>query len=227
LICTYRGIAYSLTQTDRKTLSVYVEPDGRITVRAPRNMDLSKINNIIDMKRPWIYRGIAELKELNRTKVTRSFVNGEGYLYLGKSYRLKIEKDLNLPLSLTQGFFMLDESQTHKAKQHFINFYKEKGRKHIAERVDYFKRKIGVEPKPTRIVELKKRWASRSRTGLNFHWKIMLAPISVIDYVVVHELAHIKREDHSLHFWEIVESVIPNYAEKKNWLRLNGANLDI
>lgn len=227
MICTCKDIAYSLTQTDRKTISIYVEPDGRITVRAPRRLDLYKINNIIDMKRPWIYRGIAELKELNRTKANRSFVNGEGYLYLGKSYRLKIEKNLNQPLSLKQGFFMLDESQTQKAKQHFINFYKEKGRKHIAERVDYFKKKIGVEPKPTRIMELKKRWASRSRTGLNFHWKIMLAPVSVIDYIVVHELAHLKREDHSLHFWEIVESVIPNYAEKKNWLRLNGANLDI
>lgn len=227
MICTCKDIAYSLTQTDRKTISIYVEPDGRITVRAPRRLDLYKINNIIDMKRPWIYRGIAELKELNRTKANRSFVNGEGYLYLGKSYRLKIEKNLNQPLSLKQGFFMLDESQTQKAKQHFINFYKEKGRKHIAERVDYFKKKIGVEPKPTRIMELKKRWASRSRTGLNFHWKIMLAQVSVIDYIVVHELAHLKREDHSLHFWEIVESVIPNYAEKKNWLRLNGANLDI
>jgi len=227
LIYTCKDIAYSLNQTDRKTISIYVEPDGRITVRAPRNLDLYKINNIIDMKRPWIYRGLAELKELNRTKVRRSFVNGEGYLYLGRSYRLKIEKNLNLPLSLTQGFFMLDESQTRKARQHFINFYKEKGRKHIAGRVDYFKRKIGVEPKPTRIMELKKRWASRSRTGLNFHWKIMLAPISVIDYVVVHELAHLKREDHSLDFWEIAESVLPDYAERKNWLRLNGANLDI
>jgi predicted metal-dependent hydrolase len=196
-------------------------------VRAPRSLDLYKINNIIDMKRTWVYRGIAELTELNRTKVKRSFVNGEGYPYLGKSYRLKIEKNLNLPLSLTHGFFMLDESQTHKAKEHFINFYKEKGGKHIAERVDYFKKKIGVEPKPTRIMELKKRWASRSRTGLNFHWKIMLAPIFVIDYIVVHELAHLTREDHSLHFWEIVESVIPDYAEKKYWLRLNGANLDI
>ncbi len=227
MICTCKDIVYSLTQTDRKTISIYVEPDGRVTVRAPRNLDLYKINNIIDTKRPWIYRGISELKELNRTKAKRSFVNGEGYLYLGRSYRLKIEKNLNLPLSLTQGFFMLDEGQTHKAKQHFINFYKEKGRKHIAERVDYFKKKIGVEPKPTRIMELKRRWASRSRTGLNFHWKIMLAPISVIDYIVVHELAHLKREDHSLHFWEIVGSVIPDYAERKSWLRLNGANLDI
>jgi len=218
---------YSLTQTNRKTLSIYVEPDGSVTVRAPKNVDLEKINSIVDLKRPWIYRGIAELEELNRTKVHRSLANGEGYLYMGRSYRLKIEKGLNQALSLNQGFFMLDEDQTHKAKEHFIDFYKEKGRKHITERVNYFKKRMGVEPKSVRIMELGKRWASRGKTGLNFHWKAMLAPISIIDYIIVHELAHLRKENHSSQFWEIVESVMPNYSERKNWLKLNGANLDI
>lgn len=227
MICTCRDITYSLTQTNRKTLSIYVEPDCSVTVRAPRNLNLDKINSIVDLKRPWIYKGIAELQELNQSKANRSLANGEGYLYMGKSYRLKIEKDLKQALSLSQGFFMLDESQMHKAKEHFIDFYKDKGRKHITERVDYFKKRIGVEPKSVRMMELGKRWASRSKTGLNFHWKVMLAPISVIDYIIVHELAHLKRKDHSPHFWETVESVMPNYAERKNWLRLNGANLDI
>jgi hypothetical protein len=204
-----------------------VEPDGSVTVRAPRNINLDRINGIVDLKRPWIYRSIAELQELNKSKANRSLANGEGYLYMGKSYRLKIEKDLRRALSLSQGFFILDESQTAKAKVHFINFYKEKGRKHITERVNYFKKKVGVEPKSIRIMELGNRWASSSKTGLNFHWKVILAPKSVIDYIVVHELAHLKREDHSLQFWEIVESVIPNYIKRKNWLRLNGANLNI
>jgi predicted metal-dependent hydrolase len=227
LICTHKDITYSLTQTNRKTLSIYVEPDGSVTVRAPRNVDLDKINTIVNLKRPWIYRSIAELEELNRTKVHRSVANGEGYLYMGKSYRLKIEKDLKNPLSLSQGFFMLDESQTHKAKEHFVAFYKEKGKKHITERVSFFRKKLGVEPKSVRIMELGKRWASRSKKGVNFHWKVMLAPMSVIDYIIVHELAHLRREGHRPQFWEIVESVIPNYAEKMNWLRENGANLDI
>jgi hypothetical protein len=227
LICSFKDIEYSLIQTNRKTLSIYVEPDGRVTVRAPIDLDLEKINSIIDVKRPWIYRGIAELEELNRTKANRRFVNGEGFLYLGKSYRLKIGKDLKVPLSLTQGFFMLDENHTHRARQYFVRFYKEKGKDHVAKRVEYFRKRIGIESKPVRIMELKRRWASRSKTGLNFHWKIMLAPMSIIDYVVVHELAHLKKENHGPDFWEIVEAVLPDYVERKNWLRLNGANLDI
>jgi predicted metal-dependent hydrolase len=76
-------------------------------------------------------------------------------------------------------------------------------------------------------MELKNRWASRSEKGLNFHWKVVLAPVTVIDYIIVHELAHYLRPDHGLQFWDTVESVIPNYHEKKEWLRKNGANLDI
>jgi predicted metal-dependent hydrolase len=208
-------------------MSIYVEPNGSIVVRAPKNLDMGKINKIVDLKSGWIYRAISELEELNRTKVHRSLVNGEGYLFLGKNHRLRIEKGLRCPLSLTHGYFLLDESQLHKAKKHFINFYKKKGKNHITERIEYFRKKIGVKPKTVRIMELKNRWASRSRTGVNFHWKIMLAPITVIDYVIVHELAHFKKEDHGPLFWEMVESVLPDYNERKSWLRSNGANLDI
>ncbi len=102
MICTYKDVTYSLTQTNRKTVSIYVEPDGSLTVRAPSSIDLDKINRIVDLKRPWIYKGIAELRELNRTKIHRTLANGEGYSYMGKSYRLKIGKHLEQPFSLSQ-----------------------------------------------------------------------------------------------------------------------------
>ena len=86
---------------------------------------------------------------------------------------------------------------------------------------------LGVNPNKIRVMELKNRWASRGKSGLNFHWKMMLAPISIIDYVIVHELAHYLKEDHSDEFWEIVESVMPNYKDKKEWLKINGAGLDV
>lgn len=227
MIHTFDDITFSLIKSERKTISIYVEPDGSIIVRAPKNIALEKVNNILDLKRFWIYESLAEFQELSQTKVKRKVTNGEGFLYMGKSYRLKIDKNLQKPLSLTQGYFLIDEKQIHKVKEHFINFYKEKGNKHIPQRVEYFKKKIGVEPKNIVIRELKNRWASRSRTALNFHWKVMLAPMSIIDYIIVHELAHFIKKDHSNEFWEIVESVMPNYVEKKNWLRTNGANLDI
>jgi len=224
---SYGDIQYSLVKSNRKTVSIYVEPNGSVLVRAPNDITLEKINDILGKKRPWIYRALAEFQELNHKKVERKIANGEGFLFLGKSYRLKLDTGLAGSLSLFQGYFLLDENQASQARDLFVKFYKEQGKEFLPSRVEYFKDKLGVEPNKIVVRELKKRWASRSKTALNFHWKIMLAPISIIDYIIVHELAHILKEDHSLEFWEIVESVMPDYIERKNWLRMNGAFLDI
>ena len=227
MIHSFDGIEYSLVKSDRKTLSIYVEPNGSVLVRAPNNATHEKITEILEKKRLWIYRALVEFQELNHTKVTRKIANGEGFLFLGKSYRLKLDNDLVKPFSLNQGYFMLDEIHAKLAKTLFIDFYKEQGNKFLPSRVDYFKEKIGVCPNKIVVRELRNRWASISKTALNFHWKVMMAPISIIDYVIVHELAHYVKPDHGSEFWEIVESVMPNYAEKKNWLRMNGAFLDV
>jgi len=227
MICTYNDITYTLAKSDRKTMSIYVEPNGTILVRAPKYIPQEKLNAILGLKKYWIHKSIAELQELNRTKVTRQIAHGEGFLFMGKSCRLKIDKNLKKPLSLVQGYFILHTDEIENAREHFINFYREKGREYIPTRVEYFKKKIGVEPKNIRVMDLKNRWASQSRNGVNFHWKLMLAPMTIIDYIVVHELAHLNVQDHSPAFWELVESVMPNYDERKNWLKINGANLDI
>ncbi len=222
-----KDFAFALARTDRKTLSIYVESDGSVLVRAPRNIPQKVLDSIIKLKGYWIYKSVTELKELNRTKVAREIANGEGFLFMGKSYRLKIEEDLEAPLMLTQGFFKLDADEVGDAREHFINFYKEKGKQHISERVHLIKGRFGVNPKSIRVMDLQKRWASRSDKSVNFHWKVMLAPITIIDYIIIHELAHYLAPGHGSEFWEQVESVMPDYREKKIWLRNNGANLDI
>jgi len=227
MICKHKDLTYTLAKSDRKTMSIYVEPQGNVVVRAPKDIQEKKLEAIMDLKSYWIYKSIAELQELNRTKVTRQITHGEGFLFMGKSYRLKIDKNLKTPLTLIQGYFMLHADKVENAREHFVNFYREKGKEHIPARVDYFKKKLGVEPKTIRVMDLKNRWASQSKNGVNFHWKVMLAPMSVIDYIVVHELAHLIKQDHSPAYWELVESVMPDFQERKNWLKINGANLDI
>jgi predicted metal-dependent hydrolase len=222
-----KDIPYSLSRSKRHTMSIYVEPDGKVTVKAPADAHIDKIRSIIEFKSYWIYKSIAELEDLNKSKVVRTIANGEGFLLLGRSHRLRIEKGLQKPLSLSDDLFILDEKYVSNAKKYFIKFYREQGMKHIPARVDLFKKKLGLDPKKVRVMELKNRWASRSRTGVNFHWKLMLAPISIIDYVIIHELAHFLHEGHSARFWEVVESVMPNYYDRKNWLRENGASLNI
>jgi len=227
MICTHNDLTYTLIRSGRKTISIYVEPDGNVLIRAPKKISEKQINAFVDLKRYWIYKSIAEFEELNKTKVNRQIINGEGYLFMGKSYRLKINGNNKDPLSLDHGYFILNEDKMDKARQCFIDFYREHGKDYISQRVKYFKKRLGVEPDDVRVMDLKTRWASRGKKNLNFNWKVMLAPMSIIDYVVVHELAHYLKEDHSPAFWEIVESIMLDYQEKKEWLRLNGANLDI
>jgi predicted metal-dependent hydrolase len=222
-----KDFTFTVARSNRKTLSIYVERNGSVLVRAPRNIPQKVLNAIIKIKGYWIYKSITELQELNRTKVTREIANGEGFLFMGKSYRLKIEEGLETPLTLAQGFFKLDADDVEDARQHFINFYKEKGKQHISERVHLIRGKFGVNPKSIRVMDLQNRWASRSDKSINFHWKVMLAPMTIIDYVIIHELAHYLAPGHGSKFWEQVESVMPDYQEKKIWLRNNGANLDI
>jgi hypothetical protein len=224
---TYKDITYSVERKERKTLSIYVEPTGKIKILAPKDISKEELNQIIENKRYWIYKSLSELEELNETKVEREIVDGEGFLYLGRSYKLKIQKNLKRPLTLRQGRFYLDKAHKMDAQDCFKEFYREKGLKHVSERVNYFKGKLGVSPNPVRVMELKNRWGSCSEKHLNFHWKIMMAPMKIIDYIIVHELAHIIEPKHSLRFWEIVGAVIPDYRQRREWLKVNGANLDI
>jgi len=227
MICTYKDLTYTLAKSDRKTMSIYVKPDGNVLVRAPKDITQKKLDAILALKSYWICKSMAELQELNRTKVTRQIAHGEGFLFIGKSYRLKIDKNIQNKLVLNQGYFILHADEIENAREHFIDFYREKGKECIPNRVAYFKKKLGVKPRTIRVMDLRNRWASQSKKGVNFHWKLMLAPRRIIDYIVVHELAHMRIPDHSQEFWELVESVMSNYEEKKKWLRINGANLDI
>lgn len=223
----YMDINFNLQRNKRKTVSIYVEPTGEINVLAPEKISEDELNQIIEKKSYWIYKSLSELEELNSTHVNREIKNGEGFLYFGKSYKLRIKKNLNQPLSLRQGRFHLDKNYQDSARDLFINFYKNKGKNHIQKRINYFKRKIGVSPNPVRVIDIQNRWGSCSEKYINFHWKIMMAPMQIIDYVIVHELSHLIETRHNDNFWEIVESVIPDYRTRKEWLRVNGANLDI
>lgn len=220
-------LRYKLVGSERKTMSIYVERDGSVLVRAPRRTPKEQIGAIMNKKKFWVYKSISEFQELNQSRVSRKIASGEGFLFLGKSYRLMIQKGLKAPLSLDQSHFLLDEDATDRARELFINFYRRKGKTHITSRVAYFKAKFGLDPGRVRVLDLKNRWASRSENRLNFHWKVVLAPLAIIDYIVVHELAHCRYPKHNLAFWELVESVMPDYREKKDWLRKNGASLDI
>lgn len=221
-------IKFTYTLSKRKTASLFVERDGSVYLIAPDYLDLEKIELLIREKKNWIFKSIAEWSDLNATHISREYVNGEGFLYLGRTYRLRIAEQQETKLALKDGHFIIGKNHLRHADQLFKSFYKEKGIERTAERVAYYKNKMGVSPNEIKIMELGNRWASCTAEGnINFHWKIMMAPLSVLDYIVVHELAHLIYTDHTQNFWNCVDKIMPDYNKRMEWLRYNGAKLDI
>ncbi len=229
-----RDIEYILLHSSiRRTTDIVIERDGKITVRAPLSFTPEQVDAVVESKRMWIYRSLAEWKVLNTLAVTREWVNGETFLYLGKAYRLALVSSQNEPLKLKNGRFTLNRNVIEQggktaAKEIFKLFYTDKAQQRLAERITHFAPKVGAEVSSVKIKDMGYRWASYGRKGVvNFNWKCLMAPPQVIDYLVVHELCHYHHTDHSDAFWNEVDKVLPDWKKQKEWLRKHGASLTI
>lgn len=229
-----RDIEYQLLRSgERRTADVVIERDGNISVRVPEHLTEEQADAVVERKRLWIYRNLAEWRDLNATRVVREWVNGEGFLYLGSSYRLLLVQEQEEPLKLKDGRFCLlreivEFGGEAAAKREFEKFYTQKGMERLRKRVEYFAPKVGAPPASVDVRDIGYQWATCSVDGrLNFHWKSMMATPKVIDYIVVHELCHLHYRDHTDAFWNEVDKVMPDYRERKEWLRRNGAGMDL
>lgn len=224
---------YEIIRSQRATADIVIERDGRVLVRAPLTVPDERVEDIIERKLYWIYKNLAEWRDLNATRVLREYHNGEGFLYLGRSYRLFLVADQKELLALKNGRFCLrrdlvEQGEIEAAKSAFRDFYIFRGVERITQRVKYYAPKTGIAQPNIDVRELGTRWASCSPTGnLAFNWKCMMAPLTIIDYIVVHELCHFHHLDHTEAFWNEVDKVMPDYDERKEWLRINGAGLDV
>jgi hypothetical protein len=229
-----RDIEYQLLPgTERQTTDIVIERNGIITVRPPLRFTPEQVDETVLGKRLWIYRNLAEWRDLNAARVTREWVSGESFPYLGSSYRLQLVQEQDEPLKLKDGRFRLLRSVVEKdggdtSHRIFEAFYMEKGLPRIKRRVAYFAVKVGVLAGEVQIRDLGYRWASCLKNGdLHFHWKCLMAPPTIIDYIVVHELCHLHHRDHSDAFWNEVDKVLPDYRDRKEWLKVRGVELDL
>lgn len=229
-----RDIEYQLLPgSARETTDIVIERDGKIVVRPPIGCTPEQVDAVVESKRLWIYRNLAEWKDLNASAVAREWVNGETFLYLGRAYRLSLVSNENIELQLKEGRFCLSRSAIEKggvgaAKKAFETYFVEKGMQRFAARVAHFEPKVGVKITGFVVKDLGYRWANCSNGGtISFHWKCMMAPPKIIDYIVVHELCHLHHRNHNDFYWNEVDKVMPDYRERKEWLRKCGASLDL
>lgn len=222
-------IEITIEKTDRrKTVSIFIERDGSVRVLAPAIATEEKIENAVRAKDYQIFRKLAKWKELNQGKVNREFVNGQSFLYLGRNYRLTIVENQQVPLKISGGNFHLDKKHLSKADKVFKEFYKEKAEQKITERLKLIEEKFQLKPTSVKVLELRNRWASWTpKNDLNFHWKCAMAPVPVLDYIITHEMVHLKYPNHSAEFWNELDKKMPNYREHENWLKHNGVKMSL
>lgn len=219
----------TIERTDRrKTVSIFIERNGSVRVLAPNTASDEKVEAAVKSKEYQIFSKIAKWKELNQGRVSRDFVNGQSFLYLGRNYRLKLTEDQAVPLKIVGGFFHLDKRCISKADKIFKDFYREKGLAKIQERLKVIEEKFTHKPTSIKVLELQNRWASWTpKNGLNFHWKCAMAPVSVLDYIIVHEMVHLKYPNHSTGFWNELDKKMPDYREHESWLKRNGVKMSL
>jgi predicted metal-dependent hydrolase len=215
-----------IVRSNRNTIALQVNADAGLVVRAPIKTSLEYINKVVAKKILWIRAKQALVKKNYAKTGSKEFVNGEGFLYLGKSYRLKIsDKHKNIILS---DFLYLPQGMQTRAKENLVAWYKIKALEKIRERVNWYSNMTGLKCNYIKITDAKKRWGScTSKGGLCFSWRLIMSSLSVLDYVVVHELAHLEERNHSSKFWSKVRVIMPDYEKKYKWLKENSATLNL
>ncbi len=217
-----------LIRSKRKSISLEISQDAKLIVRAPRFASLHFINDLINEKSNWILKKLHLAKKKKSQLKERKFVEGEKFLLMGKEFDLEVCKNQKKALFFKECFkityrFTEKFTDLETRKKIFEDWYKKEARKRITESVDIYSNISGLKYNKIRINSAKTRWGSCSHdNNLNFSWRLIMAPVGVIDYVVVHELAHIAEKNHSKKFWQKVESIFPDYKKYKKWLKDHG-----
>lgn len=218
----------AVIRTKRKTIAIVVHADGRVIVRAPLNANKKQIEAFVASKIDWIEKHRTRIQELKPQKAPRQFTEGESFLYLGRLYSLAVKPFLPEGLTWTNSGFIVRQDLYASASDLFVRWYQHKAHQIITERVSWYARLYNFQPAKIRISSARTRWGSCSSRGtLSFTWRLVMAPIEIIDYVVVHELSHLIERNHGPNFWREVEKIVPDYKQKRDWLKQNGHRLNL
>ena len=209
---------YTLIRTKRKTIALHIK-DGAVEVRAPLKMPKTDIDKFVVSKEKWIKDKLAQSNERAKRRENFTLNYGDTALYLGKEYPITARSGDRVGFSDEQ-FYLPPNLSPERIKAAVVQIYKMLAKRDLTDKVIGFAKQMNVTPIAVKINSAKTRWGSCShKKSLNFSWRLIMADDDVVDYVVVHELAHITEMNHSERFWAIVESVLPDYKERQNQLK--------
>jgi predicted metal-dependent hydrolase len=222
-------LAYTIQRSaKRRKLTITVERDRSVVVHAPKGVSDDKIRQVVELKRQWIYEKISHPQKYNDLPHApgKELVSGESALYLGRQYRIEIVKTGLSGIQFAQ-HFLIPATQRNKRSEALQEWYISKAKEKIVPRVKHHARELGVNFVEAKIVDNRYRWGSCTlNNNVNFNWRLIKAPMFVIDYIIVHELTHLIEPNHTPKFRNIVRAQSPNMEKAKTWLKENGQLLE-
>lgn len=203
----------------RRTLGLTVDRAGDLVVHAPTDSSVEELERWARTRLLWVYQKLARKEVLTIVVTPIEYVTGESFSYLGRNYRLKLIKGQREALYLDGETFLLRRDIQKNAAKHFRAWYRRNGLQWLELRVAQLMPRIGAVPTNIVVRDLGNRWGSCScRGAIAFHWRLLQLPIGLIDYVIIHELAHLKEGNHGPAFWTCVERALPDWRERQELL---------
>ncbi|MDR3291539.1 MAG: M48 family metallopeptidase [Methanobrevibacter sp.] len=216
---------YEIIRSKRKTIELHINNDGSLKIRSPLNISDLEIEKFVNSKDKWINKHRSRILDNYKVKKNFKLKFGDTVKLRGNDISIVPIKDNNIYFKDNK-FYIFEKANSNQIKQIIIDSYKKIAKSYIGNRINYFTKKTNITPYNFKITSAKTRWGSCSgKNSLNFSWRIIVASDDIIDYVIVHELCHIKEHNHSKNFWREVENIIPDYKEKKLKLKELGRNL--
>ncbi len=203
-----------------------IERDGSLRLRAADDVGSDELTRFLATKRGWIYRKLAEKEELQFQPVHKEVVDGEGFAYLGRNYRLRVVDTAETRVRLERGRLLLPASRRSDGSAAIIEWHSRRGLTWLRPRVRDLAARVRVAPTSVEVRHLGFRWGLATPDGrVRIHWATLQLRPSLVEYVIAHELVHLREAHHGPAFWQLLERVQPDYADRKARIATVGSEI--
>jgi predicted metal-dependent hydrolase len=223
---------------NRETMALSIDESLEVTVTAPMTATTADVEEVLESRQEWLLQKLYGLKEQEGPPYPKEYMSGEKLQYRGRQYPLEVvEADVPEPeLSFDEQTFTLrvhhfekggDHISVRRKRQAVVDWFIKRAEEELPDRASRFESRLGLDEVPVEVGEIDGRWGEYDNGAVRLNWRLIGAPVRIQDYVLAHELAHSIHDEHSDSFWNTVGALIPDYEDRREWLRLNGNTLTV
>jgi predicted metal-dependent hydrolase len=228
-------VPYSVEwSNDRETIGLNINSEQEIEVKSPVKLERDDIEETLQDKKPWILEKINRIEEESFPPKNKEFLSGEKILFKGRRYHIKVQEGNKTEIVFNGDKFHIksknygnDNERRKEIAKELKKWYKDKASKELVERTKSLSDEIDSKPQTVEVIDYENKWGENRGRDIRLHWRLIMSPQEIQDYVIAHELCHLEVNNHSEMFWNQLSSIIPNHEEKREWLRKNAGKLTI